>query len=82
MKQSMGLGNMASLRVVTTSISHNSSYFATNLPGYTWEQVGFVVSIDNPQRAYATATGRVTHGTYVGTFSGYSFGSFGNLIGS
>jgi hypothetical protein len=64
-----------------TAISHNSSYFATNLPGYTWQEVGYVVSIDNPQRVYATATGRVSQGVTVNTYSGYQFKSFAELIG-
>jgi len=64
-----------------TDISHNSSYFATNLPGYTWEEVGHVVSKDNPQRVYATVTGRVTHGAFVATYSNFQFKSFSELLG-
>jgi len=64
-----------------TAISHNSSYFVTLIIGWTWTEVGMVVSVDNPQRVYATVTGRAALGNYNNTYSNFAFGSFTQLIG-
>jgi hypothetical protein len=40
-----------------TGISHVSSYF-TVTAGYTWEELGNTVSIDNPQKVYSSTTGK------------------------
>jgi hypothetical protein len=53
-----------------TAITHNSSYFDVAIPGYTWQEVGNTVSIDNPQRVYSSTTGKAFNPN--GTFETHS----------
>jgi len=41
-----------------TGIGHVSSYFTVSNPGYTWQELGNTVSVDNPQKVYSSTTGK------------------------
>ena len=64
-----------------TGKAHVGSYFTVAIPGYTWQEVGNTLSIDNPQRVYSSTTGKAfaPNGTFT-THSGWMFASFNQFF--